>query len=258
MAATALKIWYQNPVPLLDEFKGLEILLQQTIREMGRERTEVDLKWLKAGFFNPTFSYTLTYNTLSQTQRIYEAEKEGYDAIVIGNAIDFGLREARSIVSIPVIGVLESALYVASSLGNKYSIVVIHNQTGQFIENTVKQYGMTDRLAKLADLGVTLSEVAALYGDPEKLMGMFKENALKTIKEDNAEVIIAGCTILSSLLTLQKIHSIEGVPVIDPVYAGIKMAEVMVDLQRSYGVGVCRSSIYNTCPDWEKEIPIKR
>ena len=108
MDQKGIKIWYQNPVPLLDEFKGLEQLLAQTTKNMGRENTEVEQKWLKEGFFNPTYAYTLTYNTLSQAQTVYAAEKEGYDAVVIGNALDFGLREARSIVKIPVTGVLAS------------------------------------------------------------------------------------------------------------------------------------------------------
>jgi Asp/Glu/hydantoin racemase len=257
MGQQGMKIWYQNPVPLMEEFKGLEQLLAQTTKNMGRANTVVEQKWLKEGFFDPTFAYTLTYNTLSQTQTACAAEKEGYDAVVIGNALDFGLREARSLVSIPVTGVLESALYVASSLGNTYTVVVVHNQTGQFLADTVKRYGMTDRLAKIADMGIPLPEVADTYGNTEKLMSLFNETARKTIKEDYAEVLIVGCTILSSLLTMNNIHSFEGVPIIDPVWAGIKMAEVLVDARRTYGIEVCRSSVYGTFPDWEKEMPTK-
>ncbi|MFH0813071.1 MAG: aspartate/glutamate racemase family protein, partial [Pseudomonadota bacterium] len=170
---------------------------------------------------------------------------------------DFGLKEARSIVNIPVTGVLESALYVASSLGSTYSIIVVHNQTGQLLANTVKYYGMTGRLARIADMGIPLPEVADTYKNTEKLMSLFNAAAQRTIKEDYAEVIIVGCTILSSLLTANKVHSFDGVPVIDPVWAGIKMAEVLVDVRRNYGIEVCRSSVYGACPDWEKEIPIR-
>ena len=88
-------------------------------------------------------------------------------------------------------------------------------------------------------------------------MSLFNKAAQKTIKEDYAEVIIVGCTILSSLLTANKVHSFEGVPVIDPVWAGIKMAEVLVDVHRKYGIEVCRSSVYGTCPDWEKALTIR-
>lgn len=255
MRTQTLKIWYQNPVPFLEEFKGLESLIEQNTRSMGREGTRIDQKWLKQGFFNPTFSYTLAYNLLSQTQKIHAAAREGYDAVVIGNALDFGLREARSIVSIPVAGVLESALYFASSLGHSYAVVVVHNQTGQLLADAVKQYGMTERLATIADMGVALADVADTYKNVDLLLRLFDKAARTAIREHHAEVIVAGCTILSSLLTLNKIHSVDGIPLIDPVWAGIKMAEALVDVRRAYGIEVSRASVYGTCPDWEKEIP---
>lgn len=255
MSIQGVKIWYQNPVPFLEEFKGLESLIGQTTKGMGREGTQIDQKWLQQGFFNPTFSYTLAYNLLSQTQRIHAAAHEGYDAVVIGNALDFGLREARSIMSIPVAGVLESALYFASSLGHSYAVVVVHNQTGQLLADTVKQYGMTDRLVTIADMGVPLAEVADTYKNVDRLLRLFDEAARNAIHEHHAEVIIAGCTILSSLLTLSKVHAVDSIPVIDPVWAGIKMAEALTDVRRNYGIGVSRASVYGTCPDWEKEIP---
>ena len=86
---------------------------------------------------------------------------------------------------------------------------------------------------------------------------MFKEVATKAAGEDETEVIIAGCTILSSILTNRKVYEVDGLPLIDPVWAGVKMAEVLVDLKRAYGVGVCRKSIYSASVSWEKEIPIE-
>lgn len=239
----------------MDAFKGLEDLLQLTTAKMGRDGTAVSLKWLKQGFFDPTFSYTLSFNVVSQAQRILGAPKEGFDAVVIGNALDFGLREARSVVDIPVAGVTEGALYLASSLGKNYSFVVVHNQTGQFLADLIKQYGMTDRLASIADMGVPLAEVAAVYQNTDRLINLFAETARRTIQNDHAEVVVAGCTILSSLLTMKNIHDVDGVPIVDPVWAGIKMAEILVDLKRAYGIGASRSTVYKACPDWDKEIP---
>jgi hypothetical protein len=49
---------------------------------------------------------------------------------------------------------------------------------------------------------------------------------------------------------------LDGVFIIDPVWAGIKMAEVLVNLRRSYGIEVCRSSGYGICADWDRDIPL--
>ncbi len=243
-----MKIWYQNPVPLLDEFQGLGRLLEQTTKKMGREGTQVDIKWLEEGAPDPTFSFTMALNALSQARMIREAREQGYDAAVIGNSIDIGLREARSVVRFPVAGAAESALYVAASLGNRFSIVCVNHKIAQFMDNLVKIYGMGGRIAVIADLGISLSEVAAVYRDPERLMSLFRDRAIKTIEENGAEAVVVGCTILSTLLTVNQVHEIDGTPLVDPVWAGIKMAEVFADMQRDFGVRVCRSSIYGTCP----------
>lgn len=255
MEKESIKIWYQNPVQLLEHYKGLESMLQQTTAGMGRTGTAVYLQWLTHGYGDPTFAFTMSYNALSQSVAISEAEKQGYDAAVIGNALDFGLGEARSVTRIPVVGVTESALYVASSLGYRYSIVVVHHQTGQFVDSLVKQYGMHARLARIADMGVSLAEVAAVYQNTDRLLNLFHERAARTIKEDGAEVIIVCCTILSTLLTMQKIYTVDAVPVVDPVWAGIKLAEVMVDLRRAHGIEACRRSHFNTYPNWRAELP---
>jgi len=250
-----MKIWYQNPVPLLEPYEGLADMLRQTTAGMGRRETVIDLQWLKHGYADPTFAFTMGYNALSQAVAIREAEKRGYDAAVIGNALDVGLQEARSVVSIPVVGVTEAALYVAASLGASYSVIVVHHQIGRFADSLVRRYGMSSRLARVADMGISLSEVAATYEHTDRLLSLFQDHALRTIKEDGAEAIIVCCTMLSSLLTLKNIHTIESVPIVDPVWAGIKMAEVMVDVRRTYGIEACRRSLFNTCPGWEQAMP---
>jgi Asp/Glu/hydantoin racemase len=95
-------------------------------------------------------------------------------------------------------------------------------------------------------------ESAEKHSEPATMVDLFREKAVKAIKEDEAEVIIPGCTIVSTLLTSQKVFAIDEVPIIDPVYAGIKMAEVMVDLKKKRGTGVCRAGIYAAATDWEK------
>jgi len=92
-----------------------------------------------------------------------------------------------------------------------------------------------------------------LYDDPDELVGTFKDIARKAVRDDKAEVIVAGCTILGSILTQEKITELDGVPIIDPVWAGIKMLEVLVDLKATFGVGVCRNSIYASAPGWEQD-----
>ena len=53
------------------------------------------------------------------------AEREGYDAFVLGHFQDAGLWEARAAVRIPVVGLGESAMLHACTLGRSIGLITI-------------------------------------------------------------------------------------------------------------------------------------
>ncbi|MFC2046800.1 aspartate/glutamate racemase family protein [Chloroflexota bacterium] len=223
---------------------------------MVREGTTVEVQWLKAGYSEPTYAWTESYNAVEGVKRYYEAWKTGYDGVVIGCMLDPGLVEARSLIDIPVSGALQSSLLIANCLGNKYSVITIHRAIAALQTDKIKRYGLAEKLASIRHTDIRPMEIAALYAKPASLIEMFSELAVKAVREDGAEVIIPGCTCLSTFLTAQNVYEIEKAPIIDPVWAGIKMAEVLVDLKKSYGVVVSRAGIYSAPIQWEKEMPI--
>src|ERR1044072_8661699 len=54
-----------------------------------------------------------------------KAEKEGYDAFLIGNITDAGLATARELVNIPVLGLSEASMQVASLMAPTFGLVAI-------------------------------------------------------------------------------------------------------------------------------------
>ena len=93
--------------------------------------------------------------------------------------------------------------------------------------------------------------------EQDKFVDLMTQEMTRAIKEDGAEVLIAGCTVAATVLTMQGVYKVDGAPIIDVIAAEIKMAEIMVDLKRAYGIGVCKASIYYPPPaGWEREIPI--
>ena len=248
-----MKIWLGNPIPPSDGPDAFGDMLKENVKTMGREGTICEVKWLKSGYLSSSHAWTGMYNAIEGVKCYYEAWKTGYDAVVIGCIGDPGLTEARSLIDIPVAGVCQSAVLIASCLGNKFSIIVHNQALVAILTDNIRSYGMIDKLAS-----VRCIDISAIEGlnAPAKLMSEFSEAVARIADEDEAEVIIPGCTITSSILTANKVHEIEKIPVIDPVWAGIKMAEVLVDLKQTYGTGVCRSGIYSAAAGWEKEIPI--
>jgi len=253
-----MKLWYGKPVPIIKKQVAFTNLLEENINSMVREGTTVDVYWLNDGYFAPTYSWTRAYNTVEGVKRYYEAWKKGYDGVIVGCAHDPGLIEARSIIDIPIAGVFQSAVLLASCLGNKFSVISDHKASKAYQIDRIRQYGLADKLASIRLINVTPTQMAESYASrPEKLVEVFKEQATRAIKEDYAEALVPGCTVLASLLTAQKVFEVDKVPIVDPVFAGIKMAETLVDLKQRFGIGVCRSSIYTAPEGWEKKIPIE-
>jgi len=84
------------------------------------------------------------------------AEKNGYDAAIIGCFYDPFLSEAREISDIVVTAPAESSMAIAISLGHKFSIIVGRKKWIPQMEENLIKYGLRDRLAsfKYINMGV--------------------------------------------------------------------------------------------------------
>ena len=86
----------------------------------------------------------------------------------------------------------------------------------------------------------------------QEIMDMLERVGKQCVEEDGAEVLIPGCTIMGALFS----HGFGkdpvegfGVPVIDPMIAAFKMAELMVDLRNLAGYpAVSRRGIWKKQP----------
>jgi Asp/Glu/hydantoin racemase len=122
--------------------------LTKIIQAVGNAGTTVDFVNLRYGY-KIMRTYTRTYNSIAVAQRAYEAEKKGYDGFIISCASDLGMKEARSIVNIPVIGSTEATALLACTLGNKFSVICTDPTACARTENLIRSYGLGDRLASV-------------------------------------------------------------------------------------------------------------
>jgi allantoin racemase len=243
----SMKIYYVTPCS--KEFAGgFAQVLESTTKRFARQGTEVACGWIAEGeqpFPTPTLhQFAEAANVVAMTKSIIDAEKAGYDAGIIGCFFDPGLYPARSVVNIPVTGPCESSVLFAHSLGFKYSIITLEDLIAPWIHENVRRYGLSERLGSVRGMGVTSEEAMKLYGDPEKLVKEFLKTSKVVLKEERIEVIIPGCTILSTILSAQNISGVDGVPIIDGVATSIKMAESLADLKQTCKYQVCRNGLY--------------
>ncbi len=158
-----------------------------------------------------------------------EAEAEEFDAVISDCFGDPGVRPAREVVDIPVVGAAESSLVLAASLGQRFSVITVLKSVVPMIENLASTVGLRGRLASVRCVNIPVLEL----GDREKLKNALFEEMLKAIELDEAHVLVLGCTgmtgVANSLQSRLRENGFD-VPVIDPAAAALKHAETLVTL----------------------------
>ncbi len=156
--------------------------------------------------------------------------------------MDAGLREARELVKIPVVGPGESGLHYAALLGDSFGVVTLKEEGFlQGWRDVIYNAGLQAKAVADPVRGVSLSsyEVATRgVSDPSLILQAVEEKSRQLI-EEGAEVIIIGCGLFAPLCTHHGLVKLENdVPLVDVMTVALKMAESVVDLNKSTGLPV--------------------
>ncbi len=138
-----LKIMYINPIgsDVVDE------LMLETIQRVKRPDVRPTVVHLEEGPDHLEYHFHEHLNTGETLGWVRQAEREGYDAAVIGCFYDTGLREAREISTIPVVGPAEATMHLAATLGHKFSVIVGRRKWIPKIEDHARAYGVESKIA---------------------------------------------------------------------------------------------------------------
>lgn len=156
---------------------------------------------------------------------IRQAERDGYDAVIIGCFGDPGLEAARELVRIPVIGPGEASLLLAASLGHRFTVVTILDNVIASQELQAYRAGVKD---KLASVRATDIPVLSLMKDRAATVKRVLEVGQEAIKRDRADTLVFGCMTMSFLGIAEEVSEALGVPVVNAGRAALKAAEGLV------------------------------
>ena len=174
--------------------------------------------------------YDIAWSELETLKEVEKAEEEGYDAVIIYCFSDPALFAAREKLTIPIVGLRESALHIALILGRKFSIIGVgsKNSEGKTLD-AVRMYGLEPKLASIRTVDFTVLDIA---NEMEKIKQALLKEAKHAVENDGAEVIVLSC---GSLIGLGKwLQEQLGVPVIEPGLIALKIAEDLVKLGLSH------------------------
>ncbi len=236
------RIMYIHPVSAEAVEEETRFLMAQK-----QERTELTLVSLPRGPEHLEYRYYEALVLVDILHLIKEAESQGFDAAVIGCFYDVGLQAAREVAErMVVVAPCEASTHIASTLGDKFSIVVGRPKwIPEMMENVIR-YGMKEKLAsfKSVDLGVL-----DFHQDEEETVRRFREVGREAVERDGAQVLILGCTATYGFY--RELQEELGVPVIDSMIAAFKAAEFAADLKNRFGWSHSKIGGYESPPPSE-------
>lgn len=158
------------------------------------------------------------------------AEQEGFDAVVIYCGSDPAITALRELLHIPVVGGGMASMAFANTLGYSFSLLTMGTARTPEKRNFISSLGYrSERLCSIRGLAITEAEV---HGDREATMQALAREITACRNEDKAEVVVLGC--LSFLGFAEELTKRCGIPVVDPCYAPVLLAENLVMMGLSH------------------------
>jgi allantoin racemase len=183
---------------------------------------------------------------LQAVAAVIRAEEEGFDAAIIGHFQDSGLWEARAAVDMPVIGLGESSMLHACSLGSSIGLITISPVFIRWHEEQVLRYRLEQRVVAVratdtsVDLFMQAFEEQPAY---EEIKRQFIEQAAP-MAAAGVEVIIPAGGLPALLFRNEERFSVDGALVLNPTPVALGHAELAVRLRAQTGTGASRHSTF--------------
>lgn len=176
-------------------------------------------------------SFYEEYLSVPETvNKTIQAEKDGFDGVILGCFGDPGLDALREMVDIPVIGPGETAMHIACMLGRRFSIITVMDSVVPSLERLAKIVGLDQKLASMRAVNIP---VLKLRLDIETTTNRMIEESQKAIKEDKSDVVVLGCMSMAFMGISDKMQKVLGIPVVNPAFVSLKVLEGLVSANLS-------------------------
>lgn len=197
----------------------------QHLKTVLHPETQVDMFAAPSGVPYVESSMDLYLTEVAVARTVVEVAQRGYDAVVGTAFLDNGLDAARELVDIPVVGPAKTTMYMASTLANRFGVIMAAGDLPKRVWDTAKVLGVADRLVGVPALTCT---VADYLRDEDRAVGLLIAEAKRLVADQGAECIVLGCGATTGLAS--RVSAELGVPVLDPGLTAAKYAEMLVSL----------------------------
>ena len=181
-----------------------------------------------------------------------EAERQGYAAMAITHFQDAGLAEVKSVVDIPVLGLGETTLMHACTLGRKLGLVTINPVFIPWHEDQVIRYGLQSRVVGVRAVQATVKDFIDSFASDEAkgVLAPKWEQECRILLDAGADVIVPAGGLPMMLFGAQRGANIDGAPIVNGITLIAKTAELAIRLREQAGMfTVSRRSNYVKPPE---------
>jgi Asp/Glu/hydantoin racemase len=186
------------PMGLDPEVELLRQIIQDVFvrnaEKVKEEGTEIAFHALNRGFTDIDYfgyRYFNARNDYELLEAAIKLEGEGFDALVIHCAFDSMLQELRQALDIPVVGVLQAGILLATMMGYRFGVVTFSNTVVPLIEELIVRYGLRDKAVRVRSTESSGMDMMLSLGDAHDIIDTFAATARACIA-DGAEVLVPG------------------------------------------------------------------
>ncbi len=163
-----------------------------------------------------------------------KAARAGYDAMAITHFQDAALAEVKSVADMPVLGLGETTLFHACTLGRKLGLVTINPAFVPWHEDQVIRYGLEQRVVGVRAVKATVKDFIDAFASEKALRKLrpLWERECRALLAAGADVIVPAGGLPMMLFS----GEIDGAPVVNGITLIAKSAEMAVKLRRQAGM----------------------
>jgi Asp/Glu/hydantoin racemase len=163
--------------------------------------------------------------------KLVRERESDYAAFVIACYSDPGLHSLREATRKPVLGISECGILTALTLGHRFGVIAILQQSIPRHLRYVGALGVTERLAAELPVGIPVVELS----NEKKTFGRMVEVGKTLRHQHGADVLVMGCAGMARYR--KPLQEEIGIPVVEPTQAAVAMAIGRVRLNWNSGPG---------------------
>jgi|SRR5699024_484214 len=178
---------------------------------------------------------------------IVQAEREGFDAVLVGHFQDSCLYEARTAVDIPVVGHGEASLFQACMLGGRIGIVSIDPVYLPWHREQTARYGLQDRVVDIQSMSITPDQAVRAFDDRTaylEIRNSFEQLATSMVEQSGVDIVMSAGGLFALLSANDHNLNVGGALHVNPTLLAVRQAEASVGIACAQGTPVSRSSTF--------------